>query len=71
MGKPKCFKKASQEAMPFHDTPGRKPTTWKQRQRVCVLAGLRAMGAPLVGNAKPHLSAKGIGFRDLDGKVLG
>ena len=27
----------------------RKPTTWKQRQRAYVFAGLRAMGAPTVG----------------------
>ena len=38
------------DQMPFKTKPTpRKPSTWKQKQQVCINAGLRAMSAPWAG----------------------
>ena len=38
--------------MPFKKEDAAKPTTWKQKQKVCTSAGLRAMSAPWAGCGK-------------------
>ena len=48
----KQFAAQSKKSMPFADGGERKPTTWKQKQRACVFAGLRALKAPAAGGVE-------------------
>lgn len=53
----KQFAADSKKSMPYTSGGERKATTWKQKQRACVLAGLRALNAPTAGGGSKVLDS--------------